>query len=457
MRVLLIAHRYPPDGFGGVERYTQTLATELRERGEEVAIVARQQGAGLPELVRERLHDGATLYRIVGGTVSPSHFLSHHDRILQSFTHALVEFSPDVLHVNHLWGLVPDLIPVARRWGAAVVVSLHDFFFMCPLVHLQKQDGTLCEGPDGGRECASTCFQAEGDQATARWALRTAYFRRLLGTAHRIVTYSEFVASSFERYGAIRERIRIIPNGVSVDPDTPLSTLGEPVSETLRLAFCGAVVRHKGVHLIVEALEVAKVGPVNLLVLGATPDVTYLEDLRARASAVPGLKLEFGGPYDPKEMPDLLRGVQYVVVPSVVPEAGPIVPREALALGIPAIVSSAGALPEAIQDGESGLVFPAGRAGALAGILRRLSRHPSVGERLRQGARSTASWTVSSHASQIRMIYDEAMAAIGTAESLPDGDSAELAALLESLKALGFEGPGRPQDLSRRWRSESLV
>ncbi len=123
MRVLLVAHRFPPDGFGGVERYTQSLTTELQRRGERVAIVARRESTAslLPQLTRERLPEGATLYRIVGGTAAPARFLFDNERLRQLFTAAMIEFCPDVVHVNHLWCL--DMLQSGREASASTVGS----------------------------------------------------------------------------------------------------------------------------------------------------------------------------------------------------------------------------------------------------------------------------------------------------------------------------------------------
>ena len=64
--------------------------------------------------------------------------------------------------------------------------------------------------------------------------------------------------------------------------------------------------------------------------------------------------------------------VDAVVVPSLVWETYSIVAREAMSLGIPVIASRIGALPEAIRDGENGLLFTPGSAQELAAILQML-------------------------------------------------------------------------------------
>src|SRR5262249_23528173 len=149
-----------PDDVGGVERYTQALASELAQRGDKVSIVTRKVDPGRRniELLRERLPDGSVVYRLVGGSVRYDRFLQDYGVLERLFTIALLESEAEVVHVNHLISLSPRSVQIAHRLGIAVVVSLHDFYFACARIHLQKLDGRLCVGPDQGRECARTCF-----------------------------------------------------------------------------------------------------------------------------------------------------------------------------------------------------------------------------------------------------------------------------------------------------------
>ena len=129
-------------------------------------------------MLRELLPDGTSLYRIAAGNFRFEHFLDDYQRMEELFTQAVLESSPQVVHINHLMGLSPRFIHIAHRLGAAVVVSLHDFYFVCPKVHLQKVGGELCAGPDEGHECVKTCFPARSNEDYVRWGLRSLYFRR---------------------------------------------------------------------------------------------------------------------------------------------------------------------------------------------------------------------------------------------------------------------------------------
>jgi glycosyltransferase involved in cell wall biosynthesis len=58
-----------------------------------------------------------------------------------------------------------------------------------------------------------------------------------------------------------------------------------------------------------------------------------------------------------------------LVVPSLWAENAPLVALEARAAGCPVIASDIGGLPELIEDGRDGLLFPPGDSDALAAIL----------------------------------------------------------------------------------------
>jgi glycosyltransferase involved in cell wall biosynthesis len=436
--VLLTSHRFPPHDVGGVERYTQDLAAELARSGDRVTIVARRSKPGQKslQLLRERLADGTLLYRLVAGTFRFEHFLQDHQRLEQSFAVAMMEASPEIVHINHLMGLSPRFIHLAHRLGVPVVVSLHDFYFVCPRVHLQKPSGDLCNGPDNGRECVKACFK-QNDEAAERWELRTRYFKQALSMADRIICYSNYVDSYFRNVLDGGPPIEIIPNGVlhkasDRDEENPNGRW----SGTLNVAFCGTVARHKGPHIVLEALKIASLRSVNFLLFGHCSDSKYAAELRQIAATIPGLKLRMYGAYARAELPLLLRDVDCVAVPSLVPEAGPIVPQEVLAEGIPVVASGLGALSELIRDGENGFRFDSSRPGELATILSRISDDETLRTRLRAGARQSSVITVAEHTQRVRTVYESALQEFN---EIPrsQADTAEFNLLHNALVDLG--------------------
>jgi glycosyltransferase involved in cell wall biosynthesis len=446
VRVLLATHLFPPDGVAGVERMTQWLAAQLVRMRDTVSIVTRRDGdaSSAPRIVRERLQDGTALYRFAGGERPIDRFLLHHERLERLFTMVLLEQAPEVVHFNHILGLSPRFIAIAHRHGAAVVLTLHDYFFACPLVQLRKPSGELCDGPDGGHECARSCFAHQGAEADQRWELRAAYFRRLLGMAERITSPSRYLGAFFERFGADPGRLHVLPNGIPFDPAVQ-SAPDRPTPRqkgALDLVFFGTVVPHKGAHVILEALRLAQIGAVKLTLLGQVPPHhrAYGQDLRERAATIPGLKFRMYGTYQPHELGCLLSDVDCAIIPSQWPENFPLVSQEALVRGIPLVASRLGGLPEIVREGENGFTFEYNRPEELSAILLRLAEDDGLVRRLRAGARVSPVRTIAEYAESTRDVYRLALNDFAHRTSAAGADASELASLHTGLLNLGVGG-----------------
>ena len=443
-RVLLAAHRFPPDARGGVELYTAKLADELAGSGDAVGVVCRRPDGGPLRREVEHLASGVAVHRLAGGRVRRERFLAERAPREHLLREVLAESDPDLVHVNHVLDLSPRVLQLARERGAAVVLTLHDYYFACPRIVLRTPDEESCPSPEGGRRCARTCFAAEGEGAAQRWTLRALYFRRLLQLPDRIVCPSRYVADFFERFGAPDDRLRVVANGVWIDPgrldgeDRAAPRRRGP----LALAFLGPVLAHKGLGRLLEALALARLDAVELTTFGPVEDVAVARELYSRAAEIPGLRFRMYGEYEPEELPLLLEETDCVVVPSQWPETFCLVAREAHVRGLPAIVSRIGALPDGVVDGENGFTFEPDRADELAAILRRLTGEPELLDRLRDGARRTRVPTLREHVTGLREVYGEALAERARDRRPQASDLEEIAALEDALTAVGFgDGP----------------
>jgi glycosyltransferase involved in cell wall biosynthesis len=124
----------------------------------------------------------------------------------------------------------------------------------------------------------------------------------------------------------------------------------------------------------------------TLEIVGAGPEA----DTLALLASSRGLtnRVSFRGFVDQSDLPNLYRGFDVVVVPSL-PRPGweeqfCRVAVEAMATGIPLVVNETGALPEVVGDGA--LLVPPGDVGALRAALRRLIDEPGLWQRLRDAA-----------------------------------------------------------------------
>ena len=414
MRVMLVSHRMPPDAVAGVERYTQSLASELMDRGDVVTVVTRRPGSNekLSHIIDETLDPvrGGRLARICGGEAQHGRFgaFESHQRLERLFERVLVETAPDVVHFNHLLDLSPRFLEIALRLRSAVVLTLHDFYFTCPRIILRTPTGELCEGPEGGRACVR-CGCLSDDVPRQEPAFRAMYYRRLLSVPQYVLCPSEYVANYFRRWGAgDPSRVMVVPNGIHVPGNDGHARQAEPNQKLpLRLAFMGSVLEHKGVHVILQAVAIAGVA-VRLDVFGPA-DHHYAKRLREQAARVANLQLNLAGQYEPQQVRQLLRDVDCLVAPSQWPETFLLVTREAMACGVPVIVSRLGALPDAVRHGENGFSFTHNRPEELAILLKRLACETGLLAQLRAGAAATTPLSVSGHTDLLRETYERAI------------------------------------------------
>ncbi|MGG5809976.1 glycosyltransferase family 4 protein [Falsiroseomonas sp. CW058] len=385
MRVLVFCHSHPDLQPGGTEVVARGLFRELRDRhgveGLFLAAVTSQH--------RERRP--GTLFQSTGR--QPDEllvWLSHFDRyhLAQLDTWGMAElapfvanFRPDVIHFHHLLYFGLETLDLVRRVApqAKVVVTLHDFFAICPQEgQLLTADGRLCQGPT--LDSCRRCFPGRG---TTDLVLRELSVRGAFSGADLILSPSEFLKGRFVAAGWDAARFRVVRNGIPGGPSAPHRPL-PPQGRRDRFGFFGHVNRFKGPMVALDAsARLSKAGVAHELALhGGTayqPD-EFLTDFKAALEAAPDARHH--GLYSAEDLPQRMAGVDWVVMPSIWWENAPLVAMEAFRHRRPVICGNVGGMAESVRDGVDGLHFPIGDGAALAATMRRAATEPGLWEAL---------------------------------------------------------------------------
>jgi len=382
MRILQVAHGYPPREWGGAELVTATLARALVERGHRVTVFARMAEPEAEEFsVRPDeadTGDGVQVVRIVNNLSQVSHFRLEYDNpfLNGAFHQVLTGTRPDVVHIQHVGHLSGSLLQVSAQLGYPVVLSLHDFFFACYRIHLIDNHTRLCPGPDRGERCVA-CLESVTDADEAR--RRFAYFEQLLHIPRRVIVPSRFLAERMQEiFPFVEPRLQIVAPGIV--PGRPAGR-PEPQPGPLRVLYIGILLPHKGAHLLVEATRGAPAGSHAVSLYGGRVAAwrAYADQLEADAA---GLPIRFCGTYAHDQLDAVLARHDVLVVPSICEETFSLVTREALRAGLPVIAARRGALPEVIRDGVNGLLFEPENADDLRRCLERLRTDTRLREQL---------------------------------------------------------------------------
>src|SRR5262249_7514031 len=140
------------------------------------------------------------------------------------------------------------------------------------------------------------------------------------------------------------------------------------------------------IDVLLRAMTLVR-GDAELRVYGANLELqskAFQSEVRALLDATQS-RVRLMGAYSPDQIPDLMSGVDWVVVPSIWWENSPLVIQEAFMQRRPVICSDIGAMAEKVTNGVNGLHFRAGDARSLASVIDRAARSPAKWRRLRDG------------------------------------------------------------------------
>jgi glycosyltransferase involved in cell wall biosynthesis len=258
---------------------------------------------------------------------------------------------------------------------------------LAPVLHAQfARGGALALPPSRFLGLNLVITLHGGDVGKAKNWQHTVLSRRwpaMVAETHAFVCVSQAVAELAERRGVPREKLVILPIGVEVPDRMPLA----PRMPSYHL-FVGRFVEKKGITVLADAVRHLRAAG-DLTRVVCVGDGVLRPVLQALAREVPGVELTGWQPQT--EVQRMMAGAWTLLVPSIIATDGdaeglPSVVPEAMAQGCPVIGSAEGGIAEAVRDGVSGVLVPAGDPSALAAAMARLVREPVLRHSLGQGA-----------------------------------------------------------------------
>lgn len=219
-------------------------------------------------------------------------------------------------------------------------------------------------------------FSRDESGALMRW-----WIRHTLEKSSKVFALSESWAQ-FIRIYAPGADVVVLPNSVqlSSQPDMPME-------ERYRILFLGRLGRRKGVFELLTAVAMLKPEfPQVKLVLGGDGDLAAIQ------SAINTLEIErqveLLGWVGPERKAKELMRASIFTLPSH-DEGLPMAMLEAMAAGKAIVVTPVGGIPQAVKDGENGLLTPPNDAIRLAASFKRLFTDAMLRNKLAANARMT--------------------------------------------------------------------
>jgi len=194
------------------------------------------------------------------------------------------------------------------------------------------------------------------------------------GPATAVVTVSDHDRREFIQRGLAKpEKITVIHNAYSIQIDEMADAPEPPNHEVI--GFVGRLADQKGVEFLIHAAPsvLATHPQAKFLIVGDGPDRPMLESLVRELGVAQSV--EFAG-YQAEPSP-LIERMDVVVIPSIY-DPFPLVTLEVMALGRAIVGSAVGGIPEAVEDGRTGVLVPPRDPAAIAAALVRLLDDPQL-------------------------------------------------------------------------------
>ncbi len=390
MRILQLTDDF--EHTGGIQSAIRNTLHLLRQEGHDVRLF--DPGAG-----------GAQLSR----WSSPRH--------LRQLRADLARQPVDLVHAHSLsMRLSPLPLRAAVEQGTPVVMTVHDFNYVCPRKWMIDPAGRPCSRGLGAACLVLDCHSGKPGRRYLpyhglRWLkiqLHRALLRRLVDV---FVAPSEVLAAWLSRcLGVAPERIVHIPNFVYPPPESPPRRPGALRHDVL---FVGRLSPEKGVDCLLQAFSAlrSRFPEARLVVAGDGPARAALEQLAGRLGVAQATT--FAGMLRQELLHERYAAARCSVFPSLWLENCPMGVLEAMAAGVAVVASGVGGIPEIIRHEQTGLLFERGDSVQLAAQLTRILGDSALEARLGSAARAEAvqRFSPQAHRPQLVGLYERCLTA----------------------------------------------
>jgi glycosyltransferase involved in cell wall biosynthesis len=349
---MLIADHYPPPYLGGGETHIESLANSLQKRGHHVTVFALVGTS--PSFFEKK--DGVDIFRFDGFFQRLSFLFRNpsvklhppiRDPLVVNRLKSIIERArPEIIHVHSSGGwIIYSVLPLRKKMGIPIVVTLHNFGLLCPILTLTRGDN-FCQDV-----LTSKCISC-GTRVYGRKSFLVYLLLRL--SKSKLKQIDKFIAISphqskvfVEQAGLDKRKSVVIPNSVDTAQFSSVKHLNEKTKMELeklgvdqsavKIVHVSSLNSNKvsSIEAIVNSapIIVERFPHVQILIVGDGPLLKHVTELAEKANQQLGKRVVvMTGFVKNDEMPammsisDIVVGVGRVAV-------------EAMACGKPVIIA----------------------------------------------------------------------------------------------------------------------
>jgi glycosyltransferase involved in cell wall biosynthesis len=394
VKILLITSFFPPNFTAGTEKRTFGYAQFLTQKGYQVQVLCAEDfdrgNKYFNGIVDDQYQDISVRRVNLNWKLArdPNRYLYQNSWIKQQLSGWLREFRPDIAHITSCVSLSASVIEELKRQRIPVLLTLTDFWFICPRISLLRYDHSLCDGRTSSWDCLK-CMLWDNHQFPKLYELfpeiitkplfslisqhyllnrwrgfrglalnmrqRKKFLKAMINQADLITSPSQNLKRIIENSGVTRN-IQVVISGHDL---AHLSGFKKRPAYKTRFAYIGQISPQKGIHTLLMAYkELPWPKPVQLKIYGdQQKDEEYMHWLERIIGDDNKRDVEFEGTFSPERLGEIFANIDVLVVPSEWHENNPRVIQEAFICKTPVIASNVGGISEFVIHGLNGLLF----------------------------------------------------------------------------------------------------
>ncbi len=323
----------------------------------------------------------------------------HSSVAVKNIERLIAREKPQIAHLHNIYHqLTPSLIPVLKKHGVKVVLTLHDYKLICP-GYLALKDNVICTECENGNFLKPFLLNCQNSRSQGLLLSIEAFWhkwRKSYEGVDLFISPSWFLADLVSRRVS-SDKLTVLKNGIDISEYTP------NYSDSGYGLYLGRLSREKGIETLLDAqsrngkklfpLKIVGTGPIEKVLQKKYPDA------------------EFSGYQTGETVRSLISNAAYVVVPSEWYENCSMVVLEAMAMGKPVIGSRIGGIPEQVEDGKTGFLFKMGDVRELAEKMEVLSGNAGMRVEMGKASRQKIEneYALDAHFKNLMKLYENVL------------------------------------------------
>jgi len=363
MKVIQISTGFDISFNGGITNYVRNISESLVAAGHEVTVIYSNDDGSKKEYIFDTISINTKMQAFGLASVVSNSDIAKLEKMIKDKT-------PDIIHVHMMIDLPIKVLEMFKK-HAKLVISLHDYYYICNRIVLMRSDGTNCIDSNENRDC-NLCIQRHEAIGNRYWRFinkkvknifykdsfspsfghheRFIVGKKMFKEADLLIAVSNRVREIYQNNGFINEKFVVNHIGnYTAEEDFRSLFEGRKLkgpNDIIRFGFLGNLNYHKGSNILLELIE----NTVHEFHIYGRVSPNILDEIKVHEKAI------YHGEYKHTDLPTILKDIDFGLVLPVWEDNAPQVIFEFLNAGIPIIGTKKGGLPDFIND-KNGKLF----------------------------------------------------------------------------------------------------